>query len=147
MLVNGSSCLFPLRKFRPASGAITMETREEIIEWSLFLPLILAPPHPEAKPGKDCLSRLIFSVGHNSFVRKPSSPHLTWDLLPRVPEAKNSKLQDICTLALQSRMQRWPVCMFSQAPSQTSLLGNLFFFFDHIDHIFITLIQKLLKQN
>lgn len=54
-----------------------METGEEIIEWSLFfLPLILAPPHPEAKPGKDCLLRLVFPVGHNSFVRKLSSPHL-----------------------------------------------------------------------
>lgn len=43
---------------------------------SLFLPLILTPPHSEAKPGKDGLLRLVFSVGYNSFVRKPSSPHL-----------------------------------------------------------------------
>lgn len=42
----------------------------------LFLPLILSPPHPEAKPGKDCLLRFVFSVGYNSFVRNPSSPHL-----------------------------------------------------------------------
>lgn len=56
-VVNGSRCLFPLRKFWPASRAIAMETdRKDHWMEPLFLLSLPSPfPHPEAEAGRGFL--------------------------------------------------------------------------------------------